>query len=116
MAEHKRKDPPSLEDRIRALEGFRYAMLGQINATRTVLFAAWHVLLNQYFDDPRDAITQMRKTWLASAETPRPFPGADPAQLDAVSQEYEKAIRQLTDELLLIAQGLAKTKKAKGGR
>jgi hypothetical protein len=91
---------------VRALEGFRYTMLGEANAVRTLLFAAWHTLLSDH-SDPIHAAQTMRDTWLASADHPPAFPGVDPAHLDAVSQEYRTAIDRLTAELLQIAQGLA---------
>jgi hypothetical protein len=84
-------------------------MLGRTNALQTVLFAGWQILLDQHFANPVDAIEKMRRTWLATADAPsRKFPGANPAHLDAVSQEYKVAIDQLSAELLRIAQGLAK--------
>lgn len=99
----------TLEDRVRRLEAFRYSMLGQINATRTVLFAVWHILLDRHFADPVGFVQQVRETWLKSAMNLGDFPGVDPAHLDAISQEYEKAIDDLTKHLLRIAEGQAKS-------
>ena|ERR1700674_2420823 len=99
----------SLEERIRALEGFRYTTLGRVNACQTLLLSAWELILKHHSDDPVGAVEKMRAQWLEAAETPsRYFPGADPVHLDAVSQEYLSAIDRLSAELLRIAQGLAK--------
>ena len=78
---------PSLEDRIRALEGFRYAMLGHFNAQQTLLLSAWQTLLKHHSDDPVATAEHMRRIWLQAADVPsHSFSRVDPAHLDAVSQ------------------------------
>lgn len=109
--------PPSLEDRIKALEGFRHAMLGRVNAQQTLLLSAWSTLLKHHSDDPVATAEGMRRVWLQVADAPsRSFPGVDPAHLDAVSQEYRAAIEELTEELVRLARGLAKDRELKGNK
>lgn len=109
--------PPSLEDRIKALEGFRYATLGRVNALQILLLSAWTTLLKHHSDDPVAAAEDMRRRWLQAADVPsRPFPGVDPAHLDAVSQEYREALEELTEILVQIARGLAKDRGQKGSK
>lgn len=109
--------PPRLEDRIRALEGFRYAMLGRVNAQQTLLLAAWVTLLKHHSDDPLATAEDMRRKWLQVADAPPgPFPNVDPAHLEAVSQDYRQALEELTEGLIRVAHGLAKAREAKGNK
>lgn len=108
--------PPSLEDRVRALEGFRYATLGRFTAQQTLLLSAWNTLLRHHSDDPVATAEDMRRIWLQGADAIAPFPGVDPAHLDAVSQEYRKALEELTEHLIQIARGLAKDHELKGNK
>lgn len=109
--------PPSLEDRVKALEGFRYAVLGQINAQQTLLLSAWSTLLKHHSDDPVATAEDMRRQWLQAADAPpRSFPGVDPAHLDAVSQEYRAALEELTEVFVQIARGQAKDREQKGNK
>lgn len=106
-----------LENRVKALEEFRYAMLGRVNAQHTLLLSAWSTLLRHHSDDPVAAAEDMRLVWLQAADAPsRHFPGADPAHLDAVSQEYRKALEELTEALVQIAHDLAKDRGQKGNK
>lgn len=111
--------PPTLEERVRRLEAFRYTMLGQMNAMRTILFGAWNLMLSghadEIADDPVSYVRASREQWLNHPEV-RQFPGADPAHLDAIWQEYEKAIDQLSGELLRVAEGLERIRKDRDGR
>lgn len=109
--------PPRQEDRIKALEEFRYAMLGRVNAQHVLLLSAWNTLLKHHSDDPVATAEDMRRLWLQGADAPsRPFPGVDPAHLDAVSQEYRAALEELTEELVRLARGLAKDRELKGNK
>lgn len=109
--------PPNLEDRVRALEGFRYAMLGQVNAHRTLLLSAWSTILKNHSDDPVATAEDMRRMWLKAADAPpQAFPGVDPAHLDAVSQEYRVVIEELAEKLVRIARGLARDRNAKDSK
>ena len=86
--------PMTLEDRIRELEHSRYVLLGEINAMRTVALSAWMTLIARGSTKPKDAIEQMRASWFSTVSHPlRSFPGQDPAYLDAISQEYETALK-----------------------
>jgi hypothetical protein len=109
---------PSPEDRIRALEGFRYEMLGRVNTIETIALQACLSILEKHARDPVATAQAMRARWLKAAEVPPSgrFPGVDPVHLDAVSQEYRDAIEQLTHHLLLAAAGLATTRGRKGNR
>ena len=94
---------PSLEDRVRDLERFRYTMLGRVNALQQLMLDAWFNILRKSADDLVPAAQELREMWLENAKEPRPFPGVDPVHLDAVAQEYEKALDDLTKELVRLA-------------
>ena len=97
----------SLEDRVRDLERFRYAMLGRVNALQHLMLDAWFNILRKSAADFVPAAQELREKWLENAKNPRPFPGVDPAHLDSVAQEFEKALDDLTKELVLLAKAAA---------
>lgn len=89
----------SLEDRVRELEAFRFRMLGRINACQTLAIGAWaHIALNS--DDPVARTREAIDAWQRGAERVHHLPGTDPVHLDAISQEYQEAIADLSAELL----------------
>lgn len=112
------EDPPTPEERIRMLEGFRYRMLGRVDAIETIALQACLSILEKHARDPVATAQAMRARWLKAAEAPPSgkFPGVDPVHLDAVSQEYRDAIEQLTDLLLKAAAGLATSRGRKGSK
>jgi hypothetical protein len=94
----------TVEERLRALERFRYRALAQINACQTMTMSLWVAYLGNLVkpeDDPVAFLERQRAAWLKAAEHPqRAFPGADPASLDLISQEYRDALDALSAELL----------------
>ena len=90
----------SLEDRVRDLEGFRYAMLGRVNALQHLMLDAWFNILRKSTDDLVPAAEELREKWLEAAKHRRPFPGVDAAHLELVAQEYEEAMDHLTKEFV----------------
>ena len=110
-------EQPTYEARVRALEGFRYSVLGRVNALQTMLLSAWATLLKLHSDDPLTTAKDMQKQWLAAAKAPqRNFIGVDPAHLDAVSQEYEAALEDLTAEFVRMAGSIRPGTKGSSGR
>ena len=92
---------PTPEDRLRALEGFRYTMLGHVNACETLLITLWVNTIPRLKGDPVEIAELLRSQWLLAATRPaRDFPGADPTHLDAVGQEYRDAIDNLSRQIV----------------
>src|ERR1700730_10325170 len=95
-----RREPPSLEDRVRRLEHFRYGMLGRVNALATMHLSLWADYLEKQPGDALAVAERQRTLWFEGAERPPQFPGVDPAHLQLVSQEYHDALGQLSARLI----------------
>jgi hypothetical protein len=99
---------PSLEDRVRRLEGYRYKAVGEINAQRTLLVTALATLIRRSSFPAAQELKILRETWLPSSpQAPKIFPGIDPSEIGAFQQEYEASIEGLLAELQ-VALGLPK--------
>ena len=81
-----------IEERVRRLERFRFRALGMMNAQATMLMDLWMQFL-ETADDA--AVNDLAQNWLSDAERAHEFPGADPAELDLISQEYRDALTRL---------------------
>ncbi len=97
----------NIEDRLSELERFRYTMLGRVNALQHMMLDAWVNILRKSTDDLVPAAEELREMWIENAKKPRPFPGADPAHLDLVAQEYEEAMDDMTKEFVRLAKKAA---------
>jgi hypothetical protein len=108
------QDPPSLEERVRRLERFRYGMLGRVNALTTMLLSLWADYLHTQPADALAAAQNQRALWLEGAERPpsHAFRGADPDHLQLISQEYRDALEQLSDLLIADARRRAEEPKS----
>ncbi|MGA0595415.1 hypothetical protein [Enterovirga sp. CN4-39] len=105
---------PSLEDRVRNLERFRYRMLGETNAYRTLLLDAWMQLIEKV-PDPVGTAEDMKRIWLSRVDTPAiDLTGIDPVHIDLVSQETSDALGQLTDLLIQYARQAKSASEDKG--
>jgi hypothetical protein len=94
-------DEPSLEERVRRLERFRYRTLGMISAQNTMLVDLWCNWLEKNDPDVFATLERLRENWLSNAERPNEaFRGVDPAHLDLVAQEYRDALILLTNEMI----------------
>lgn len=90
---------PSLEDRVRSLEGSRIRNVARINACQTLaLSMCYHISMRE--EDPVAYAMRLTAAWKKGADEPKPAPGVDPAYLDALSQEYQEAIADLSKQLL----------------
>ena len=99
---------PSLEDRVRALEETRVAMIGRINACQTLVLGVWINVIPDLHGDPLEIAEKFRSMWLEATEKPaRDFPGVDPATLDVIGQEYRDAIDDLSGQLVDYFRGPA---------
>ena len=91
------------EDRLRRLERFRYSALARINVCQSIAVGAWGYICLEA-PDPlalTKAVTDARKE---GSKTMRSFPGADPAHLDLLSQEYQEAVDAVSKEVLAHVQ------------
>ena len=108
--------PPSLEDRVRALEGTRVRMIGRINACQTLVIGVWVNVIPKLQGDNLEIAETFRSAWLEGAEKPiRDFPELDSATLDVLGQEYRDAIDDLSGQLVDYFRGKA-PKGGEGGR
>ena len=99
---------PSLEDRVRALEGTRIRMIGRINACQTLVISALVNVIPKLQGDNLEIAETFRSAWLEAAEKPtQDFPGIDPATLDVLGQEYRDAIDELSGQLVDYFRGQA---------
>jgi hypothetical protein len=102
MGKTSKKSAPTLETRVRRLEGFRYRMLGMVNAQNALLVDLWCNWLAKNDPEPLVTLEKLRENWLANAERPNEaMRGIEPAHLDVVSQEYRDAVIRLTNDLIL---------------
>jgi hypothetical protein len=85
----------SLEDRVRELEQFRFAATARINALQTAAVSALTILALD-LEDPFPFAENLTKAWVRGAEAVIAVPGADPAQLDMLAQEFQDAIARLS--------------------
>ena len=99
---------PSLEDRVRDLEGTRITIIAHVNACQTLLIGVWANVIPKLQGDPIEIAETFRSAWLEAAETPAgDFPGIDPATLDVIGQEYRDAIDVLSGHLVDYLRGQA---------
>jgi hypothetical protein len=90
----------TLEERVEALERSRLKQLARLNAHETLLLEIWAQFAIKYADDASEFAAHMREFYRQRADMPaRMFPGADPAQLDLLSQEYAEAIDDVVSHL-----------------
>jgi hypothetical protein len=94
------REPPSLEERISRLELSRFRTIGRINALTTMLLTLWGEYLENQPGDALEKIECQRQLWLEGAENVPPFPGADPDQLQLISDENRKALDDLSKRLV----------------
>ncbi len=100
--------PPSLEDRVRALEGTRVRMIGRINACQTLVIGVWVNVIPKLQGDPLEIAETFRSVWLEAAEKPAgDFPGIDPVTLDVIGQEYRDVIDELSGQIVDYFRGTA---------
>jgi hypothetical protein len=90
----------SLEDRIRELEHFRFTANARIHALQTAAVSALTILALD-LSDPLAFAENLTKAWGRGAEAVAASPGADPAQMDLIAQEFQDAIALLSATFLL---------------
>jgi hypothetical protein len=90
----------SLEDRVRELERFRYGASARIHALQTAAISALTILALD-LDEPMAFAENLTKAWARGAEAVAASPGADPAQMDMLAQEFQDAIALLSATFLL---------------
>lgn len=96
---------PSLDERVRKLEEFRYRVIGRFNACQSLLFEIWleHLKLNTA--DPVGYAEAMRQKWMKESETfADTTRGADPAALAMIQAEHQKALDELSGLLVRLAR------------
>jgi len=90
----------SLEDRIRELEHFRFTANARIHALQTAAISALTILALD-LENPMPFAENLTKAWMRGAEAVAASPGADPAQMDLIAQEFQDAIALLSATFLL---------------
>ena len=99
---------PSLEDRVRALEGSRIRMIARMNAYQTLIIGLWVNMIPKIKGEPLEIAETLRSAWLEAAEKPsRDFPEVDPATLDVHGQEYRDVIDELSGQIVGYFRGQA---------
>jgi hypothetical protein len=105
----------SLEDRVRELEQFRFAATARINALQTAAVSALTILALD-LEDPFPFAENLTRAWARGAEAVVAVPGADPAQLDMLAQEFQDAIARLSAVFLqTVRNEFAKQQKLRPG-
>lgn len=98
----------TIENRIQRLEKSRYKMIGRINALQTIALSGWTKTILETQSDPVGYAEAIRKQWLSTADQPqRSFHGADPAEIDLISQEYLDALDDLTGQIVSFVRSRA---------
>jgi hypothetical protein len=104
----------SLEDRVRDLEHFRFLALARMNALQTVAVSALTIAALDK-PNPIGFAEDLAAAWRRGAKAMGSFPGADPAQLDALSQAFQEAVENVATHFLRTVRNEAAKIRGEGG-